>query len=385
MTTSERALTLINNSIFFKEFTYSKNEVYRLDGGSVELADNVVWLDDLLLVYQIKERVHIKKSDTITENRWFRKTVNGQARKQINDTLKYFKTYRSLPVVNERGQKIDVSSARNNEILKLIIYDPNSELLEVNRRMKFLKGFGTDLIHLFEIKDYQMVCKYLVTPSELADYLNFREQLYRLHSSKLKFLSEEYVLGHFFTTLDTTSLNEDYESNLNRLENDKHSYDVSWMLDNFFEKLIMFDKGRPTDYHYIVKEIAKLNREELKGFNERYYTTLNNVKTETFSLPMRFVSPRTRCGFVFITLLPDKIALWENALVNMTEIYKYKHRLEKCLGVVMFRNPPYYDVFWTFSLGPWQYDEQLAQMVADEEEFYGGSQVQVLPRYQFIY
>ena len=385
MTASERLLTQINTSLFFKEFTYAQNEIYEDGVGSKELADNVVWLDKLLLVYQVKGREPANVTDPASEEKWFEKTVAVKAKKQIRDTLEFFNTWKKLPVTNERGQTIDIAQAAGQQVIKLVIYEPNSDLLEAKRQLKFLESSTAGLIHLFQLTDYHLACKYLVTPAELADYLAFREEMYLLHPAEINNRSEEYLLGHFFTTPDTAVIDDTYLGNLKRMDTETSSFDVSWILNNFFEKLVMFAEGKETDYHHIVKEIAKLNREELKGFNERYHATLQNVKTATFSLPLRFVSARTQCGFVFITLLPDKVYAWDNCLINHTEMYKYKHRLKKCLGVIMFRDAPYFEIRWAYCTGEWEPDAELEAMLKGEEEFYGGSELRLLPRYQFKY
>lgn len=85
MTESERLLTDINTSIFFKEFTYAQNELRHPAGDTKELADNVVWLDDLLIVYQVKGREHSAIKDRDSEEHWFEKKVEVLAKKQIRD------------------------------------------------------------------------------------------------------------------------------------------------------------------------------------------------------------------------------------------------------------------------------------------------------------
>ena len=98
MTESERLLTQINNNLFFKGFTYAQTEIYEDGGDNKELADNVVWLDDLLLVYQVKGREVSRVRDRTSEEKWFEKTVAVKAKKQIRDTLNFFNTGKKLPL-----------------------------------------------------------------------------------------------------------------------------------------------------------------------------------------------------------------------------------------------------------------------------------------------
>ena len=88
MTESEAQISKINSAFFFREFTFSSN-IFKIDkkGEELELADNVVWLDDLLMITQIKER---NKSGGENIDNWFKNKVLRKAVKQIKDTIKYF-------------------------------------------------------------------------------------------------------------------------------------------------------------------------------------------------------------------------------------------------------------------------------------------------------
>lgn len=52
----ETALGQLNQDRFFHEFTYSANNFTSRAGSEVELANKVVWLDDLPIVSQVEER-----------------------------------------------------------------------------------------------------------------------------------------------------------------------------------------------------------------------------------------------------------------------------------------------------------------------------------------
>ncbi len=164
-------------------------------------------MDDLLLVYQVKGRELQQATDTQSEEKWFKRTIGGKAKKQIKDTINFFQTWQKLPVTNERGQTADIAKAVGQKLIKLVIFEPGSKLLEEKKNIKFLESTTAGLIHLFHIQDYEMVCRYLVTPSELAEYLQFREEIYLRHKDQPIIGKEKYLLGHFFTTQDTTAIN----------------------------------------------------------------------------------------------------------------------------------------------------------------------------------
>lgn len=383
MTASETLLTKINANLFFSEFTFAQNQINPADGATKELADNIVWLDDLLFVYQVKGREPNAIVDAESEERWFEKKVIGVAKKQMKDTISFFETYDTLPVTNERGQLIDVSAARNSNLIKIVIYEPNSDLLESKRRMMFIESSVAGLIHLFHIEDYHLICDYLLTPAELGEYLEFRMDLYAIHGEGLKSLSESYLLGHFFTTPDTAHLNPAYEYNLKKLEPGSYSSDIKALINNFKEKLVMFSGSLETDYHYIIREIAKLKRQEFKAFMDRFKLAFRHARENIIILPSRFALPRTGCGFVFCSITKEKSANWENALINFTAGFKYKHRLPKCIGVIIFTDGPYYEVRWTYQVSPWKYDVEMEAYNRQEDGLYNGGNIELLERYRF--
>lgn len=68
-TESEDLVTRISSNVFYKEFTFHKNN-FITPRGQKELADNVLWIDDLLFLIQVKERNASEVKTTVEENKW---------------------------------------------------------------------------------------------------------------------------------------------------------------------------------------------------------------------------------------------------------------------------------------------------------------------------
>ena len=85
---SEKEITQINQNVFFKEFTFDKND-FIIDGhNKVELADNVLWLDDLMIVIQIKEK-DLKGNSSVDD--WLNRMIhivkiNGKDKNMDNNS-----------------------------------------------------------------------------------------------------------------------------------------------------------------------------------------------------------------------------------------------------------------------------------------------------------
>jgi hypothetical protein len=92
----EGVLGKLNESYFFREFTFSTN-LFKPDRRTeLELADAVVWLDDFLIVIQVKERYAAFGATPADEENWFMTEVLGKAVTQVGNTLKYLQTCDSI-------------------------------------------------------------------------------------------------------------------------------------------------------------------------------------------------------------------------------------------------------------------------------------------------
>lgn len=380
-TESENLITSINTNIFFSEFTFDKNEFYPTKSDKKELADNVLWLDDLLFIIQIKER-NSTKSKTSVDN-WFKNKVLNKAKNQIKASLEYLNKYETIPITNKQNQKLDISKAKTKGIHKVIIYKTSETLNEIHKNTKFYKSQDIGYIHIFDSTDYYWICWYLHNPSELNEYLDFRVRIYQKHKKIIQILPEQYILTHFLNTEDETFLDPKYIETLSKLDNDRNDYDISWLIENFKNTLIPGSQNNPLDYHSIIKEIAKLKRYELYEFKSRFVKAIKNVNEDSFTPPLRYTSLRTECGFVVIPLFSKHSNSWKKALANFTAIYKYKRKVQKCLGVVIFKKGEYFEIYWAYMNDEWSFDSQLEEALSREEEFYGSGNLKEITRYKF--
>lgn len=367
VTNSEKTISEINSSVFFKEFTFSKNDFKALDSKQkLEFADNVVWLDELFFIYQIKER----EKNATNDLKWFENKVLNKAVKQIKSTLKYISHYPEIIIQNEKGHRLDIAKARQCESKKIIIYSPQDNFPELQRHLKFYDSSDIGLVHLFHFEDYYWICKYLITPAEIEEYLNFREDLFMFDKAKSNALPEQYFLGHFLETLDADHFNASYINNLKNHNPDINAFNVSSIIENFNKniKLTNFE----TEYYPIIQEIAKLNRSELTEFKKRMSLSIENSESEEMILPYRIYLPSSDCGFVFIPLHSNRTKHWKTALQNFTMAHKYDSRAKKCIGVVIFKDEQakeYFEMFWLFIEAEWEFDEVMEKALANNFPF----------------
>ncbi len=103
----EELVSELNRTIFFKEFSFSKNDFWPTPDQSREFADHVIWLGDSLIIFQVKEREAIPISSIEAERQWFDKKVIAKASKQVRDTLDFLKNYPQIPITNHQSPESD--------------------------------------------------------------------------------------------------------------------------------------------------------------------------------------------------------------------------------------------------------------------------------------
>ncbi|MCW3108233.1 MAG: hypothetical protein JWQ09_2739 [Segetibacter sp.] len=361
MTNSEKIVAQINSNVFFKEFTFSKNDFKELDTKQrLEFADNVVWLDKLFFIYQIKEQ----GSDTAIDKKWFDNKVLKKAVKQIKSTLRYIDNYPEIIIENEKGHNLNITEAKRcTDTKRIIIYSPNDNFSEDLRRQKFYESSEIGFVHLFHYEDYYWICKYLITPTEINQYLNFREDFFLFDKRYSNALPEQYFLGHFLETPQADHFEPKYITNLTNHKADTNKFDISNIMENFAKNIKLVN--HQTEYYPIVTEIAKLNRSELTEFKQRVSLCVEKSETAEFIYPYRIYIPRTDCGFVFIPLHSTKAHNWKNALHNLTMAHKYESKAQKCIGVVIFRDKndlKYFEFYWQYVNADWEHDEEMEQI-----------------------
>jgi hypothetical protein len=171
-------LAALNEWHFFREFTYSKTTFRPAPSQKVELADAIIWIGDLLVVYQLKEREAQSDTTVEAEKRWFERKVLRQATGQVRDTLAYLHAAGVIEIRNHRGHALGLDIRSIHELHKLVVYLPHDALPWDYRRLKHHRSRTAGVIHIIPANDYLSIARTLLTPAEVADYLL---KVYRLN------------------------------------------------------------------------------------------------------------------------------------------------------------------------------------------------------------
>jgi hypothetical protein len=364
----EEKISTLNEYYFFKEFTYSNNKFRKKDGQEIEIADNIISLDEIFIVFQAKERISLDKPSTEKEDTWFEKKVKKKATKQIRDTLQYLKTYDEIVLNNQQGDDSNISTDKIKSLQKIVLFSPTDFLSPENLELKFYNSQTAGIIHIISFENYETIVRTLITPAEVYEYLEFREDLINEYGKIVNSVSEESLLGQYIVDETGSSPNNRYSENLLRLKFDIKTWDVRTLIHLFPNEITRSNKR--TDYYYIIREIAKLMRNELQCIKERYILSIESSKKNLKDLPYRIAIPRLDLGFVFIPICWNERALRKNGLTNFTLGHKYEQKLRKCIGATfLYEMDGTFSIEWCYINIPWEKDHGMEKMLQESYPF----------------
>ncbi len=363
----EDEISTLNSFYFLREFTYAITKFTPSieNKQQFELADNVIAFDDTMIVFQLKER---NPNGTTTAEKWFQSEIINKGKKQIKDTISYLDMYESITVTNQQGHEFSLSKPINSKVHKIILYSGIDALPHNSKSRNFYISKEVGIIHIFHSSDYRMIVDTLVTITEIEEYLSFREKLIDKHKNLLLNIAEEAIIGQFLSREYTECPSDDYIIFSKSLKQEFNDWDIMSILHTFKEKTIKSEKE--CDYYYIFKEIAKLTRDGLKNFKERYLFSMN-IALSLEDAPLRtMTTTRTGCGFVFYTCQREQINSAKDIITHWSKLYKYYNKLEKCVGSIFIGDKNgYFDIVWCYINESYEYDNILEHELAEYNPF----------------
>lgn len=212
----------------------------------------------------------------------------------------------------------------------------------------------------------------MITPTEINEYLDFREDFFEFYKPGADLVPEQYLLGHFFETPNVDHFNAGYLNNLKDQYKRNEDFDVPGLIENFKEAIINSTSSVETHYYPIIKAIAKLHRVELVEFKKRLSIAIEKSEKFEFITPYKMYSSITECAFVFIPLHSKNFQHALTALKNYTHAIKYDCKSQKALGVVIYRHPKYLDKIetgWLYLDDEWVFNEEMEQLLNHDYPF----------------
>lgn len=355
----------LHSLLFLEEFVFARNKFSPPSSSEIELADAVVMLGDVLLIYQIKERPPSQAGDEGAERTWFKSKVLGKATKQIRDTLSHLQTYPEIRVPNERGHVFNLGGRTAAEIIKIIVYMPSRNLPTDCRSIRHYVSSTGGFIHIVNAQDYLEVSRMLRVPQEVVRYFQYREMVLTRFSDACSSVPEPAIAGHFIGGDPDTPPNIASAMYLHRLIQDEQEWDLSPFLRRLHDHLSVPEIGN--DYYQILIEFAKLPRSMWREVRKRILKCIEKVEKDEFARPYRLTVRDTDCGFVFVPVdsqisqRPDWKTVRVGAIQNFTVAHKYDQRLSKCIGILVAKDGRHFDIHWCLIAQPWVENPALQQ------------------------
>jgi len=363
----EELLSYLNENIFLKEFTFSKNIFTPANKSEHELADNLIFLENFIFIYQCKERQ--SNSNVINndvEKRWFENKILKKATRQIRDAISYFKRYSPIRLKNHRGHEFKIN-LDNRKIFKIVSYD-NQNLPIDCMRINYYKSKHVGFIHILPIDIYFKIINTLYTPCEISEYFKFREKVILNNLSNDYFVDELSLLGQYLSGRLEDKPSKNYIKYFICFKNNFEEFNLNPLLLKFGDR-IYDSSGDNKDYYSILTEFSKLNRVYLKQIKGRVDYCLEKLFRDEIIIPTRVYNPETCCGFVMMALPNSMIKRKREYLKNTTIAAKYNLNYKNEIGILFVKDGNDIIIDWCLIIGPNEKNEKLEKILKENNPF----------------
>lgn len=261
---SEEMLSAFAQMYFYKELVQDRLRFSEAGSTEKELADLLLNLGDIVLAIQLKAREEADKTDDQEkEIKWLNHKCKN-AKKQVKDSIRYIRTGSLPDFENGRNQQVSVDSEA--DIIPLIIFMNNNIGNNYEHILRRHSKDGMD-INCLSYKDFETVCKILITPIEIADYLKWRLDFYQEYGNPNFFFFDEEAVLHRF-------LDERYGI-IDAKEMEAYVVPFQWMLHQLPERVVVESAGNSS--YPLILFFSHFDRKEIKVFVER----IEKAKTRT--------------------------------------------------------------------------------------------------------
>ncbi len=354
MTPSEELVAEFNRDIFLREFSFANTRFTAGGQTEIELADHIVWIDDLLMIFQIKERGNGTNDDA-----WFKHEVLNRGTRQVRDTLRFLRETPNLVLTNQRGHTISIGSWSQLHVVKIVLYFSRATLGNArSHHVSSTAGF----IHIISGGSYLDICRTLTTPSEIHRYLQYREAL--ALAGQLRGVSERAALGQWLLGEFTAEPHERYASAVESLvppQSMSRFVSIAAGMGEHLYTPLTTEPPSPSYYH-VLAELAKLDRNEVGMFLARFDRARQASRANEFAAPWRFVA-ESGCGFLFLPVVNQLFDGRVAALEKFTLACKYDLKLRRQVGLAIAVRGEELVVDWYRMDGDWEYDSVLEKEI----------------------
>lgn len=173
---TEKILSAFAQMYFFKELVQDQLQFTEDGSTEKEVADLLLNLGDIIAAVQLKARNESDKTEDLEkEIKWLNHRCKD-AKKQVKDSIMHIRTRRLPAFENERGQQVTIDP--NAEIIPVVIFMNEDIGDHYEHVLRKYSDAGMD-INCLSFRDFQTVCRELMTPIEIVEYLKWRLSFYQ--------------------------------------------------------------------------------------------------------------------------------------------------------------------------------------------------------------
>ena len=356
-----------HSNVFARAFSFGTNQLPTTAEKESELADRVLLVDDVGLIFQLREREHKVTPKSGDLEKWVSGQVVRKGVRRVQATRELLASYTSLSVVNHFGHRLTVTPSKPDALVGIVIYrvPPKSRPFRAARFKQYRHG---GFVHILRDTDYFEICQHFVTPAELVEYMKFRREILLSWDPPSTAVSETALIGQYlledFSSPPSSSLERAARSRggatasefsflLESLgaELSVHDEEDEEELDDTPEEENGIDHTLSSHRYEILTELALLGRYELRALKLQIRTALEGVRANRFEQPLRIVSARRECGFLIVPLMREFLERSLEALDSLAAASKHELDLKKQVGIGMWQISEFVDLEWVFLEG----------------------------------
>lgn len=184
---SEKILSAFSQMYFYKELVLDDLKFIPENDTEKEVADVLLNIGDIIIAIQLKWRNDKDLTDDEKkEVKWLGRQCRD-AKKQIKDSISFIQSGK-LPTFKNR-RNIDVKLNETAKIIPLIIF--MNENIETYKPVVWKHSDEGMNINCMSFSDFKRVCEVLITPIEIAGYLEWRLDFYEKNGEVDMYIYED--------------------------------------------------------------------------------------------------------------------------------------------------------------------------------------------------
>lgn len=280
---SEKILSAFSQIYFYKELVHDSLKFIPENDTEKEVADVLLNIGDIIIAIQLKWRNDKDLTDDEQkEIKWLGKQCKN-AKKQIKDSISFIQSGK-LPVFkNKRNMDVKLNEAA--KIVPLIIF--MNDNIKTYKTIVWKHSDEGMNVNCMSFSDFKKVCETLITPIEIADYLEWRLDFYEKNGEVDTYIYEDEV-GNI--AISRPRNNEALVYQFLAVE-----YGISQatsiekellIFQDFLHKLpehTQFHSEDSADFE-LVRFFAHFCREEIKVFVDKLDKAINKSKKKEFAV-----------------------------------------------------------------------------------------------------